>query len=222
MEAQVIAGGGLVWDGALLLVVHRPRYDDWSLPKGKIDPVDRGDVLACAVREVREETGTEVSVGARAGQTRYRSAGPGGVAAVKVVDYWHMARTGGAFTPNREVDVVQWVDVAIAQTLLTYGRDRLLLEGVTPGATSALGVFRRFEAALLAGDGDGLDAVAGDGVDAGSVRTLIGADLSDVTSTPDGTVSFTARLPEGGDGVGGRAVVADGFITTLHLDDRPA
>lgn len=219
MEMQVLAGGGLVWDRSHLLVVHRPRYDDWTLPKGKLDRADAGDVLACAVREVKEETGTEVSVGAKAGQTRYRSTGPGGEAAVKVVDYWHMDRTGGQFTPNREVDTLRWVDIAAARALLTYARDRLLLEGVTPGATSALGTFRRFAAALASGDRDELDAVIGSGGDPRCADELFGADFTDVAAAPGDSVTFTARFAEGGV-VRGKCVVADASMVELDLHDR--
>lgn len=218
MQLQVIAGGGLVWDRSRLLVVHRPRYDDWTLPKGKLDPVDDGDVRACAVREVREETGTEVSVGARAGQTRYPSTGPGAAAAVKVVDYWHMERTGGTFVPNREVDVVQWVDVAAARALLTYERDRLLLEGVTPGHTSAIGVFRRFAAALEAGDGYGVEAVAGDALSPRSYERLAGAAMTRVEERDGDGVSFVADFGDGHGRVRGHAVVRGASIAVLDLE----
>lgn len=129
MDVEILAGGGLVWDRGHVLVVHRPRYDDWTFPKGKLDPVDGGDIAACAVREVLEETGTTVELGELAGRTRYPVTGKDGLAAVKVVDYWHMRRTGGDFTPNREVDEVRWLPAHEARTLLTFQRDRDLLGG---------------------------------------------------------------------------------------------
>src|SRR5436309_1142685 len=101
MSTPVLAGGCVAWrpgtDGPEVAVVHRPRYDDWSLPKGKLDP---GETLtACAVREVAEETGLTVRLGARLGRVHY--VGPTGP---KTVHYWAAQVCGGAFSPNREVD----------------------------------------------------------------------------------------------------------------------
>lgn len=121
-----------MWDRGHVLVVHRPRYDDWTFPKGKLDPVDDGDVAVCAVREVLEETGTTVELGRPAGRTRYAVTGRDGLPAAKVVDYWHMRRTGGTFTVNREVDEVRWLPVHEARALLTFQRDRDLLDASGP------------------------------------------------------------------------------------------
>lgn len=217
MVLVIPAGGGLVWDRAHVLVVHRPRYDDWTLPKGKLDDTDGGDVAACAVREVLEETGAVVELGRPAGQTRYRVGGPGGEPAVKVVDYWHMARTGGNFTPNREVDEVRWLPAAAARMLLTYARDRMLVDGASPGRTPERGVLRRYEAAVAEGDLDGLEAVLGDdfvGVGPGGERV----------SRDDFLAAAVAAFAAGEDrsGLTGGAdpelsVVRDARVVELHI-----
>jgi 8-oxo-(d)GTP phosphatase len=101
-------------------VVHRQRYDDWSLPKGK--PVAGEHLLETAVREVREETGFDAVVGRRGIQTGY--AVPEGE---KRVDYWLMQVTGGRFAPNDEVDGLRWVPVDDAVALVTHDHDRDVL-----------------------------------------------------------------------------------------------
>jgi len=128
----VLAGGGVVRragpGGTEVLVVHRPRYDDWTLPKGKLDAVDRGDVEACALREVREETGYSCVTVAEVGETTYPTQAKGGGPATKVVRYWLMEVEGGEFGPNREVDEVRWLSQTDAAALLSYERDRDLLK----------------------------------------------------------------------------------------------
>lgn len=125
-EAALIpAAGGVLWrtgpDGDLqTAVVHRPKYDDWSLPKGKLDAGEHP--LVAAVREVREETGLQVAVGRRSVQTRYAHRnGP------KRVDYWVMAVVGGDFTPNDEVDELRWLPLAEARALLSHEHDRAVV-----------------------------------------------------------------------------------------------
>jgi 8-oxo-dGTP diphosphatase len=125
-EPEVRAAGGLVErtapDGTVeVLVVHRPRYDDWSFPKGKLDPGE--GFPEAAVREVREETGLEVEVGEELASVRYvdHKGRP------KVVRYWRMRATAGAFEPNDEVDEVRWVSAEQAKGLLTYPHDGTLL-----------------------------------------------------------------------------------------------
>lgn len=129
-ERTIVAAGGVVWrprpgsdDGVEVLVVHRPRYDDWSFPKGKQDPGE--SVRTTAVREIAEETGLHVRLGIALPAVQYRvSAGP------KTVRYW-VARLRrddpGAFVPNREVDEIRWVRPRDAEALLTYEHDRRLL-----------------------------------------------------------------------------------------------
>jgi len=123
----VRAGGGVLWrrrpDGrAEVLVVHRPRYDDWSFPKGKFDPALDADDLACARREVAEETGLDVAVGEELAPIGYVD----NRGRDKVVRYWLMEVVGGEFTRNGEVDVVVWVDPDDASPL-SYAHDRSLL-----------------------------------------------------------------------------------------------
>lgn len=125
---EVWAAGGLVVrpgrHGPEVLVVHRPRYDDWSLPKGKVDP---GESLSeAAVREVREETGIEARPGREVGRVRYRDRR----GRTKEVVYWRMTPLGPtevAREPDDEVDVVRWVPAADAARLLTYEHDRRLV-----------------------------------------------------------------------------------------------
>lgn len=128
----ILAGGGVLWrrtagDGVEVAVVHRPKYDDWSLPKGKKDDTD-ADLRACAVREVEEETGYEVEVGAVVGEARYRSTAGGGEVADKVVRYWLLKAVAGDFVPNREVDELRWLAPERALGLLSYEHERVVLE----------------------------------------------------------------------------------------------
>jgi phosphohistidine phosphatase SixA/ADP-ribose pyrophosphatase YjhB (NUDIX family) len=100
--------------------VHRPRYDDWSLPKGK--PMAGEHLLETAVREVREETGFDAVVGRRGIRTGYQV-----LEGEKQVDYWLMQVTGGRFAPNDEVDGLRWVPVDEAAALVTHDHDRDVL-----------------------------------------------------------------------------------------------
>ncbi|MGY1842240.1 NUDIX hydrolase [Modestobacter sp. SYSU DS0875] len=119
------AAGGAVWrpgPGGVLetALVHRPKYDDWSLPKGKLDAGEHP--LLAAVREVEEETGLRTVVGRRSVQTRYEHRhGP------KRVDYWVMRAAGGDFTPNGEVDELRWLPLPDAGRLVTHDHDRAVL-----------------------------------------------------------------------------------------------
>ncbi|MCK5891424.1 MAG: NUDIX hydrolase [Aeromicrobium sp.] len=129
-ERTIVAAGGVVWrprpgtrNGVELLVAHRPRYDDWTFPKGKRD--DGEPVQRTAVREIEEETGLRVHLGVPLPAVRYRvGAGP------KIVHYWS-AQTDpeapGQFVPNKEVDEVRWLRPREARDLLTYAHDRDLL-----------------------------------------------------------------------------------------------
>jgi len=119
----VRAAGGVVGRGGEVVVVHRPRYDDWSLPKGKLGKGEH-PVLA-GVREVGEETGVRAVPRLRLPSTRYLTGDPD---VEKVVDYWVMDyRDSAPFTPNDEVNDVRWVPVAQAAALLTYAHDRGVL-----------------------------------------------------------------------------------------------
>jgi 8-oxo-dGTP diphosphatase len=129
--AVVRAAGGALWrtrdDGTLeTALIHRPKYDDWSLPKGKPDPGEH--LLETAVREVREETGLGVVVGRRSVRTRYAVRARDGRPVDKVVDYWLMHVVGGDFVVNDEVDELCWLPVAEAAGQVTHDHDRAVLD----------------------------------------------------------------------------------------------
>ncbi|TDC54492.1 NUDIX hydrolase [Actinomadura sp. KC345] len=123
-EADVIrAAGALLWrDGPEFALIHRPRYDDWSFPKGKVDTGEH--VLRAAVREIEEETGIVARLGRRLPGITY----PIGER-TKLVDYW-AARpvVSTAFVPNDEVDEVVWLPSAEAEARLSYQHDIDLLQ----------------------------------------------------------------------------------------------
>jgi 8-oxo-dGTP diphosphatase len=117
MERVEAAGGVVLRDGRVA-VVHRPRYDDWSLPKGKLDPGESFE--DAALREVEEETGLRCRLVRELPAVEYEVRGR-----PKVVRYWAMEVTDEApFEPNDEVDEVRWLEPAEALALLTYDRDR--------------------------------------------------------------------------------------------------
>ena len=106
--------------GPEVLLVHRPRYQDWSFPKGKRDEGESD--LECALREVEEETGFRGEVGPELPTAHYEVGEK-----AKVVRYWLLLKTGGEFQPNDEVDEVRWVTPAEAGALLDYEHDVALL-----------------------------------------------------------------------------------------------
>lgn len=107
-----------------MLLVHRPRYGDWTLPKGRLEPGERAE--ECARREVREETGLECRLGDEVASTSYEDR----FGRPKRVRYWSMEVLGGSFAPNDEVDEVRWLPVDQALALLSYPRDAELLASV--------------------------------------------------------------------------------------------
>jgi 8-oxo-dGTP diphosphatase len=120
----IAAAGGIVWrieKGAVqVALVHRPRYDDWTFPKGKLEPGE--SELACAVREVGEELGAAVAVSRRVARSRYDVAGTR-----KSVTYWAMRHVHGTFSVGAEADEVAWLTPPKARKRLSYDVDRHVL-----------------------------------------------------------------------------------------------
>lgn len=143
---SIAAAGGLLWrpdqDRRLVCLVHRQRYDDWSLPKGSVKSGEHP--LAAAVREVAEETGQRAVPQLPLPSTRYRV---GGVP--KVVEYWAMtAVTDSSFAPNSEVDRLAWLPVGEAVRRVRYRHDAALLRrwAALPPVTAVLLLVRHAEA----------------------------------------------------------------------------
>ena len=148
MTPSIVAAGGVVWrrdmEGEIeVLLVHRPRYDDWSLPKGKVE--DGEALISCAYREILEETGLSIKLGPYVGSVEYFV--PDGL---KQVSYWSASLTEdkSTFHPNEEVDQILWLDLESAAFRATRDSDRHSLErfGVTPYETSALVMLRHAKA----------------------------------------------------------------------------
>jgi 8-oxo-dGTP diphosphatase len=137
-QPVVRAAGGVVVrpgeHGPEVLLVHRPRYDDWSFPKGKRDGDESDEETA--LREVAEETGLACVLGRQLGEARYRDSRQ----RPKVVRYWLMRPDpddpGPGFTPNHEVDQLRWCSVDGAAKLLSYAHDRALLSHASEGLGS--------------------------------------------------------------------------------------
>jgi 8-oxo-dGTP diphosphatase len=118
----VRAAGGLVVRDGKVVLVHRPKYDDWSFPKGKCDEGESDE--ACALREVEEETGLRCELLDEIGRTNYVDSR----GRPKVVRYWRMRALAGEFVPQAEVDEIRWETLEDAAGLLTWTRDLPLLE----------------------------------------------------------------------------------------------
>jgi len=123
---SVFAAGAVLWrpgdkaDSPEVAIIHRPRYDDWSLPKGKVDPGETEPVTA--VREVAEETGYVAHLGRRLAAVSYPVDH-----ATKKVRYWTARAIGGEFSPNDEVDELKWLPIADAVKAVGYPHDRKVL-----------------------------------------------------------------------------------------------
>jgi 8-oxo-dGTP diphosphatase len=143
----VLAGGAVVTRenpirGIEVLLIHRKRYNDWSLPKGKLEA---GESLpACAVREVREETGVTVRLGVPLDTIRYQA----GKSGLKKVDYWSGSVLRSVDrAPDAEVDMVSWLPIRAAMTRLTYAHDHFLVnQYLQQPATTPLIILRHAKA----------------------------------------------------------------------------
>ena len=133
-ERVIEAAGGVLWRAAgaelEVAVVHRPKYDDWSLPKGKLTK-DEHPVLG-SVREVQEETGYLGVPGRPMGEIHYLKEG-----APKRVRYWAMRAESGTFEPNAEVDELVWLPPRVARERLLPERDRSILDALGRGPSVA-------------------------------------------------------------------------------------
>ena len=193
---QVTAAGGVVWRpagdqdgggaghdaGAIeLLLVHRPKYDDWSLPKGKHEPGESDE--ECARREIEEETGITGRLGDEVGTTRYVD----GKGRDKVVHYFEVTEPDGEFVPNREVDEVRWLTPSAAQALLTYTYDAEIVATfvATFVAQRTVAAEAPVEPDVAEGDAPG---VAADGV-LTQEADLVGVAAAAVPAGEDGDVT---------------------------------
>jgi 8-oxo-dGTP diphosphatase len=125
----VLAAGGVLWRRDPLdpevALVHRPKYDDWSLPKGKAKAGEH--LLVTALREMTEETGYHPRIGPHLMTVRYR-VNSGNHSSNKVVTYWSMRCAGGSFLASNEVDQMQWLPLDKARRRLTSASDRAVLD----------------------------------------------------------------------------------------------
>jgi 8-oxo-(d)GTP phosphatase len=186
------AAGGVLWRQAAgsngdnrleVAIIHRPRYDDWSMPKGKLNP---GEIeIEGAVREIAEETGYRVTVGPPLGAVEYQKEGR-----PKIVRYWAMRAEGGMFSPSREVDELRWLPVDEALGLLTQPRDVGLLKqfAETPVPTKMVLLVRHGSAGSRSdwkGDDDDrpLDSVGREQAEA-MVWLLCRFDVREIHSAP--------------------------------------
>lgn len=132
MKNETVAAGGIVVDESKeirrVLLVHRPRYDDWSFPKGKLDPGET--VEEAALREVKEETGLKCRILERLTTSRYEyRTRHKGLLRPKVVHYFLMKRVSGRIrVPGDEVDSAGWYAIDEAARVLSYPQDRRLLK----------------------------------------------------------------------------------------------
>ena len=142
VDPEVRAAGGVVWrvtEGhPEVVLVHRPKYGDWTFPKGKLDPGETDE--HAALREVLEETGLECVLGRELPSVTYRDS----KGRHKQVRYWEMTVAAGTFVVNDEVDRMEWCGLDGARERLTYGHDGEVLDA-----------FLRFASGVGAADGPG-------------------------------------------------------------------
>jgi 8-oxo-(d)GTP phosphatase len=140
---EILAAGAVVWrpaaGGPEVLLVHRPKYDDWSLPKGKREPGEH--LLLTAVREVLEETSVRPVLGPRLPAVEYLAAGR-----PKRVDYWSAVGPGTVAAASHEIDAVCWAPLARAAGRLSYPHDAAVLAALRPRPTVPLILLRHASA----------------------------------------------------------------------------
>ena len=148
MTPTIIAAGGVVWrkniDGHIeILLVHRLRYDDWSIPKGKAEVGEA--LISCAYRELLEETGLSIKLGPYIGAVEYHT-----IDGLKHVDYWSasLIEDNSSFHPNDEVDQIVWLTLHEAAVRATRDSDRQIIERFKsiPYDSSALIMLRHAKA----------------------------------------------------------------------------
>lgn len=129
VKKTVIAAGGVIWSGTTtepkILLIHRPKYDDWSLPKGKQESGE--NLFTTAVREIQEETGYKVKLTAYLGTVTY----PLKNRKKKLIHYWSTEIVSGEFKINSEVDQIAWLPLTQANKKITNKTDKKILERFT-------------------------------------------------------------------------------------------
>ena len=123
----MLAAGGVVTRAGTVALIHRPKYDDWTLPKGKLDLDETFE--QAALREVEEETGFRCRLGRELPSSEYEDA----KGRAKLVRYWMMEPVSGEFAPNREVDELHWLGREEALELLTHDHDRRIVQSAVGG-----------------------------------------------------------------------------------------
>ncbi|WP_422334945.1 NUDIX hydrolase [Rhodococcus sp. (in: high G+C Gram-positive bacteria)] len=149
VKANIFAAGAVLWrkspesDRIEIALVHRPKYDDWSFPKGKLDPGETA--VVAAIREVEEETGIHSRLGRHLGAVTYPIPGH---RKLKRVEYWAAEARTGEFVVNSEVDELRWIPVAEVAGQLSYPMDRTILRrfGALPADTATVLLVRHAKA----------------------------------------------------------------------------
>jgi 8-oxo-(d)GTP phosphatase len=185
-SAAIQAAGGLLWrrgeQGVEVALIHRPKYDDWSLPKGKLELGEHP--LHAALREVEEETGAQVIAGRPLGVSRYTVEDR-----PKRVQFWSLQWKAGEFAPNAEVDVLEWVPIEKAGGRLKPDRDGFIVEELLrdPRPTRACVIVRHARAgsrsAWKGRDADRPLDARGRGQAKGIAELLAAYDLSRISSS---------------------------------------
>ncbi|UNQ38277.1 NUDIX hydrolase [Prescottella equi] len=143
VKANIFAAGAVLWRKSPnnpyeieIALIHRPKYDDWSFPKGKLDPGETS--ISAAVREIHEETGITAQLGRHLSGVTYPIPGH---RKLKRVEYWAAEAAGGEFTPNDEVDEMRWLPPDDVPDQLSYPMDRTILRRfvqIPPDTTTVL------------------------------------------------------------------------------------